>query len=84
MTVYKATIFGNQAALPSASDGAGNDNTGLVDNVAQENTDEAKLAASNDDTETEEKNYDDKSSSFGLQNLQRVLRVTGMIKQLVY
>ncbi len=34
--------FGNQAALPSASDGAGNDNTVLFDNVAQENTDEAK------------------------------------------
>ncbi len=71
--------FGNQAALPSASDGAGNDNTALVDNVAQENTDEAKQAASNEesDTETEEKNDDDKSS---LQNLPRGLGVTGMVK----
>jgi hypothetical protein len=78
--------IGNQAALLSASNSAGNDNTVLVDNVAQENTDEAKQAASNDesDTETEEKNYDNKSSSFGLQNLQRVLGVTGMVKQLVY
>jgi hypothetical protein len=78
--------FCNQAALPSASNGAGNGNTAFVDNVAQENTDEAKQAASNyeSDTEIEEKNYDDKSSSFGLQNLQRVLGVTGMVKQLVY
>jgi hypothetical protein len=74
--------FGNQAALPSASNSAGNDNKALVDNVAQESTDEAKQAASNEefDTETEEKNDDDKSSSSGLQNLQRGLGVTGMVK----
>jgi hypothetical protein len=78
--------FGNQAALPSASNGARNDNTALVDNVAQEDTGEAKQATSNEesDTETEEKNDDDKSSSSGLQNLQRGLGVTGMAKQLVY
>ncbi len=86
MTVYKAMILANQAALPSVSNGAGNDNTALVDNVAQENTDEAKQATSNEesDTETKKKNDDDKSSSSGLQNLQRGLGVTGMVKRLVY
>ncbi len=82
----QGNAFGNQAALPSTSDGASNDNTVLVDNDAQENTDEAKQAASKEesDIETEEKNDDDKSSSSWLQNLQRGLGVTGMVKQLVY
>jgi hypothetical protein len=58
----------------------------LVDNVAQENTDEAKQATSNEesDTETEEKNDDDTSSSSGFQNLWRGLGLTGMVKRLVY
>ena len=60
--------IGNQAALPSASNGAGNDDTLLVDNDEES------------DTETEEKDDDDKSSSSGLQNLWRGLGVTGMVK----
>jgi hypothetical protein len=58
----------------------------LVDNDSPENTFEAKEANSNEesDPQTEEKNYDDKSSSSGLQNLQRGLGVTGINKQLVY
>jgi hypothetical protein len=77
--------FGNKATLPAASDGAGNDDTMLVDNDAQDHTDEEKQANSNEesDTETEEKD-DDKSSSSGLQNLWRGLGVTGMVKRLVY
>ncbi len=84
--VYKATIFGNQATFPAASAGAGNDNTHLVDNDAQDHTDEEKKATSNEesDTETEERDDDDKSLSSGLQNLWRGLGVTGMVKQLVY
>jgi hypothetical protein len=63
--------FGNQATLPAASDSAGNDDTMLVDNDAQDHTDEEKQADSNEesDTETEEKDDDEKSSSSGLQNL---------------
>jgi hypothetical protein len=78
--------FGNQATLPAASNGAGNDDTMLVDNDAQDHTDEEKQADSNEesDTETEEKDDDDKPSSSGLQNLWRGLGVTGMVKQLVY
>jgi hypothetical protein len=65
--------FGNQATLPAASNGDGNDNTMLVDIDAQDHTDEEKLANSNEesDTETEDKHDDDKSSSSGLQNLWR-------------
>jgi hypothetical protein len=78
--------FSNHATLPAASNGAGNDNTMLVDNDAQGHTDEEKQANSNEesDTETEEKDDDDKSSSSGLQNLWRGLGVTGIVKQLVY
>jgi hypothetical protein len=78
--------FGNQATLPAASDSAGNDDTMLVDNDAQDHTDEEKQADSNEesDTETEGEDDDDKSSSSGLQNLWRGLGVTGMVKRLVY
>jgi hypothetical protein len=74
--------FGNQATLPAASGGASNDDTMLVDNDAQDHTDEEKQANSNEesDTETKEKDDDDKSSSSGLQNLWRGLGVTGMVK----
>jgi hypothetical protein len=82
MMVYKVTILANQATLPAASNGAGNDDTMLVDNDAQDHTDEKKQANSNEesDTETEVEDDDDKSSSSGLQNLQRGLGVTGMVK----
>jgi hypothetical protein len=78
--------FGNQATLPAASNGAGNDDTRIVDNDAQGHTDEEKQTNSNEesDTETEEKDDDDKSSSSWLQNLRRGLGVTGMVKRLVY
>ncbi len=74
--------FGNQATLSAASNGAGNDGTILVDNDAQDHTDEEKQADSNEesDTETEEEDDDDKSSSSGLQNFRRGLGVTGMVK----
>jgi hypothetical protein len=74
--------FCNQATLPAASDSADNDDTMLVDNAAQDHTDEEKQANSNEesDTETEEEDDDDKSSSSGLQNLWRGLGVTGMVK----
>ncbi len=53
--------FGNQATLPAASDGTGNDDTMLVDNDAQYHTDEEKQADSNEESEseTEEKDDDD-------------------------
>jgi hypothetical protein len=38
----KGNDFGNQATLPAASAGASNDNTHLVDNDAQDHTDEEK------------------------------------------
>jgi hypothetical protein len=65
--------FGNQATLPAASVGAGNDDTHLADNDAQDHTDEEKRANSNEesDTETDKKDDDDKYSSSGLQNLWR-------------
>jgi hypothetical protein len=74
--------FGNQATLPAASAGAGNVDTHLVDNDAQDHTDEEKQANSTEesDTETEEKDDVDKSSSSGLQNPWRGLGVTGMVK----
>jgi hypothetical protein len=58
----------------------------LVDNDAQDHTDEEKQADSNEesDTETEEEDDEDKSSSSGLKNLWRGLGVTGMVKQLAY
>jgi hypothetical protein len=63
--------FGNQATLPAASNGASNDDTHLVDNDAQDHTDEEKQADSNEesDTETEEEDDDDQSSSSGLQKI---------------
>jgi hypothetical protein len=68
--------FGNQATLPAASNGASNDGTILVDNDAQDHTDEEKQANSNEEsvTETEEKDDDDKSSSSGLQKSSKRFR----------
>jgi hypothetical protein len=49
---------GNQAALPSASIGNGNDNTLVVDNDAQLKSDEEKQADSNEDSDTEHEERD--------------------------